>query len=655
VRLRSLSGLGALLALGGLAAAGESTVLLQSPDGRVEAAFRTDPQGRLTYELARGGEPVLKRSAVGITVDGLDLGDKAAKLGEERYRIDETYPWRGVHSTAVNRCNGLRLSLRSAAVRWTLEARCYDDGLAFRYVVPGEGVREVQGEATTFVLPGGYQVKHLGSGAGEETRVGSARSDALPRAGMAPPLVFYSEAKRRFGAVLEGGGFEYHGAGLRGDGGNSLSVVFFDRRSWKVDGKIDSSWRIICTCDDMNGLVNSDIVHNVCPPPDKALFPDGPNTEWIKPGKSVWNWWAKLNIKKMPGVKALVVQARELGCEYVLVDYGWENSWPGRMRQVCDMAKGQGIGIFAWKPSAIGVGNVRKELSRMKDPPRLPDGRIDLSKIRSKHDRYRHYVVPEDREKRRAMLAKLAAAGVKGIKLDYIDSESARWKKYMIGVLRDCAEFKLMVVFHGCPIPAGESRTYPNEVSREAIYGLEKIRGGGAAAKMPSSLYVNLAFTRFLAGHADFTPVTLGQRAKGYTHAMQIASALVFTSPFLVFAEDPRLIKASPALPIVRSMPSVWDETIVLPGSRFDTLAAYARRKGAEWYVAMINGYAKREQSFSLSLGFLGDGEYEAFLCRDTPGKSSIRAETATVSSADRIEVRMDPTGGFIARFRKRQ
>ena len=112
MRLRSAPGLVALLALGGFAAAGESTVLLRSPDGRVEAALRPDPQGRLTYELARNGEPVIERSAIGITVDGLDLGDKAAKLGEKRYRVDETYPWRGVHSTAVNRCNGLVLSAR---------------------------------------------------------------------------------------------------------------------------------------------------------------------------------------------------------------------------------------------------------------------------------------------------------------------------------------------------------------------------------------------------------------------------------------------------------------------------------------------------------------------------------------------------------------
>ena len=84
---RLLHGLGVLLALGGYSAAGGSTVLLGSPDGRVEAAFHTDPQGRLTYRLARGGEAVLRRSAVGITVDGLDLGEKAAKLGEERYEV----------------------------------------------------------------------------------------------------------------------------------------------------------------------------------------------------------------------------------------------------------------------------------------------------------------------------------------------------------------------------------------------------------------------------------------------------------------------------------------------------------------------------------------------------------------------------------------
>lgn len=640
------------LLLAGVATAAEPTIALTSPDGKLQATLHVDPAGRLGYGVSRGASPVLAKSELGITIDGVDLGLKASVVGKKRSTVNETYPWRGVHSMAKNHYNGLSLSMQTGKTKWVMETRCYNDGFAFRYVIPGQAKRTISGEATSFVLPAGYTVKALGyRGPGEEGLVTEFSSETLSaKKPISMPLVYFSSKAKRFNAILEGGGFTYHGVSLSADGKNTLRSHFLDMPSWSVTGTIESSWRIICSCDDLNGLVNSDLVHNVCPPPDKTLFPQGMHTKWIQPGKSVWDWWAKMG-SKFKVSKTLIPYAKAIGADYVLVDYGWEAAWFGRLKEYCDLAKTHGIGVIVWKPSPIGMGNLKKVIAEMKNPPRLPNGEIDISKIKTKHDNYQNIVVSEDRTKRRAMFKHLAEAGVKAIKLDYIDSENARWKTYMVNVLTDAAEFKLMVDFHGCCVPAGESRTFPNEITREAIYGLEKLRGGGGAKKFPTRRYVNLAFTRLLAGHADFTPTTLGAKADGYTQTMQVASALVFTSPMLIWGEHGKLLQASPALPVIQSMPTQWDETIVLPSSKFDDLAVFARRKGKDWYVAMINGHAKTPQSYTLKLDFLPKGKYTMFLCKDIEGSPNIATETRTVSAGDTLQVKMNPSGGFIARF----
>lgn len=93
-----------------------------------------------------------------------------------------------------------------------------------------------------------------------------------------------------------------------------------------------------------------------------------------------------------------------------------------------------------------------------------------------------------------------------------------------------------------------------------------------------------LPFTRFLAGHADYTPVHFGKRRADTTWAHQTATAAVFTAPLLTFAAHPRNILDNPCLPMIKSVPATWDETIVLPVSEIGEVAAFARRNGNTWF-----------------------------------------------------------------------
>jgi alpha-glucosidase len=119
----------------------------------------------------------------------------------------------------------------------------------------------------------------------------------------------------------------------------------------------------------------------------------------------------------------------------------------------------------------------------------------------------------------------------------------------------------------------------------------------------------------------------------------------------LTYAANPDTILANPAAEIIKSIPAVWDETIVLPPSEIGNLAVFARRKGSTWFLAVMNGV--KQQKISIPLYFLR-GNYKALIAKDDADNSaSIIMEHSSYSSKDSIELNLVPGGGFIARFSK--
>jgi alpha-glucosidase len=619
--------------------------VLESPNGNVAANVFEDA-GHLSIKVARNGETVLLPSPIGMVLDGVDLGENANIVSTESYSVDETYPWNGNHSTAVNRCNGAKINLKSKGVEWQLDLRAYDDGVAFRFSSAKEQVL-FNGESTVLKFDPSLTAKAMRHSMGEESRVYSLPITEImndKNGRTLPPLLLYPDDQSQYIMVLEGSGFDFHGYSLLAQGGAAFKVDYAEKPDgWEIEGGVETPWKIIGVFDSLNDMVNTDIVPNVCPAPDPLLFPEGMNESWIKPGKSTWNWWAKLSWKFEQQLE-LVDLAEKIGADYHLVDIGWDQKWKTEdkssyefLRELCDYASAQGVGIWVWKTSDVSLNlELSKDSSKNKFGP-LQEVHVSL-----------------DVDEMRAEVKRIADAGAKGIKLDYIQSENAKWKTYMENFLKVCAEHKLMVDFHGCPTPAGEARTYPNEVTREAIYGGEKLRGGGGAKKMPTAQYIDLLFTRGIAGHADYTPTIFSHpQGEGFTHAMQLASAMMFTSPLLCWADHPDQYLASEGLEIIKTLPTVWDESIVLPGSKLDELAVFARRKGTDWYVAGINGFADRKQEYALQLDFLGGGKYAAFICQDEVSVEthSIKVVSSVVGENDVINMAMLPSGGFIIRL----
>jgi alpha-glucosidase len=601
---------------------------IRSPNGLVSFELDRNASGGLIYTVRLGADTVVEPSPLGIVVDGNNLGEGVEIGRAQAYTIDERYPWYGVHATAVNRCRGSRVPLTQKATRttWTLDARACDDGAAFRYIVPGSaGVARTPDEATTFRWPeGAFVWSHDFEGHYEGVH---AKQDvaAVP-AGQwaAPPLTVKLPRNAGYASITESALIGYGGLALRADGrrayaarlGHEEPVSYPYRLRYTPDdiarlskpaaiaGTITSPWRVVMTGRTLNALVNTDIVHNLAPPPDSTLFPQGISTPWVKPGRAVWRFLDGGD-NTFEGAKAFTRLGQQLGFEYHVVEGLWQRWTDEQMRDFMDDAAQRHVGIWLWKDSRA------------------------LATV----------------EEQRAFFDKCRALGVVGAKIDFFDHEAKEMVDRYQSILRESAERHIMVNFHGANKPAGEARTWPHELTREGVYGLEHRQAAEWARHNTT-----LPFTRFLAGAADYTPVVFGERRKETSWAHQIATAAVFTSPVLVFGGHPQSLLDNPAVEMIKSLPSTWDETIVLPSSEIGELAAVARRRGTTWFVAVLNGPVAR--TLRVDLGFLGQGRYDALVVRDrSDDAAAVVVEQARASAGAPLTIDLRAAGGFIARL----
>jgi alpha-glucosidase len=373
----------------------------------------------------------------------------------------------------------------------------------------------------------------------------------------------------------------------------------------RVEGAISTPWRVILIAPDLDALVNARLVTTLAPPPDPRLFPRGADTAWLRPGRAVWKYLDGGGENRLPVAREFSRLAGELGFEHQVVEGYWRDWSPGQLRDLVAQSAAQRVGIWLWVHS--------KDL---RDPAA-----------------------------RRAWMRRAVDGGAVGLKVDFLDHEAKEVVELYEAILRDAAEHRLMVNFHGANKPTGQSRTWPNEMTREAVKGLESRRTEAWAVHNTT-----LPFTRLIAGPADYTPVVFGERRRETSWAHQVATAAVFTSPLLVYGGHPSSLLASPAVEVIRAIPSVWDETRVLPPSAIGELAVFARRRGDTWFLAVLNGAEAR--ALRIPLSFLGGGSYEAVLVRDVAGDpAAVTVERATLTRASEAALDLRAGGGFVARL----
>lgn len=613
-----------------------------SPGGDLTARVNVDAGGRLTWSLARGSDELIAATPLGIVVDGSDLG-LGVSLGEAVVsEVVEVYPWRGNKRQATNHCRVVRLPVRQrgGAAHWELEARIFDDGFAYRYRVPGEGPRKVTGEVSGWTLPGNAEAWFQTNTGDYEGAYQRAKPAAIPLEvktdrGVRPvhlgPPVTVELAGGGYLLLTEARLVGYSGMTLRPTGTPRLAAVFEDDPDgFVVNGEVLSPWRVTLAVPDLEALVNCDVVPSLCDPPDPAWFPKGAHTDWLKSGRALITWCvfgndgAQWHLQKW-----FVDQCAALRCEYLLIDAGWRSERWGwlkdggdvwaRLKEICDYGATRGVGIVVWHA--------------------YPEGREDGPGLTRP-------------EARRDLFQRCQEAGVRGVKVDFFNSERRDVVAVYEDLARLAAEHHLLINFHGANKPTGEVRTWPNEITREGIREQEYLLWG----QLPREHYAALPFTRMAVGHADFLPTYVKAKyLRNTTAVFQMATAIVAPTSFLCWPDHPDDYRASVFLGLIQDLPLDWDETRVLPGSAIGRLAAFARRAGDTWYVGVLNGTDGAVQ-WSTDLGFLGDGEFIGTLYRDgEPLPTGVTTEVGTVLKRGMgLGAELAPGGGFVGWLRPR-
>lgn len=602
-------------------------VQVVSPDGKVKLTVPPNAE-RLTYTVTFGEATVIEPSALVMHLDGFDLSSGVVFSNVERYALNETYPWHGVRSTATNQCNGARILVEHdlSFINYTLEIRAFNDGIAYRHIIPGEAnVSRVPDEYSSFVLPPGSTVWYacLEGGHYEDSYSKKEISEVGISEWCGPPLTFKLPGHVGYASITEANLVNYSGMGLEFDGRRGWTIALghrhplnypFELRYGREEGKrlgkaasitgtITTPWRVVSVGRDLNALVNNTVLPNLCPPPDSRLFPQGIKTAWVKPGRAVWRY-VDGGPQGVEGMKEFSRMASDLGFEHHVIEGFWSRWTMEERKEVVDYSKQRGVGLWFWKHS-------------------------------------RQLRTAAEQEEFFKMLSEL---GVVGAKIDFFDHDHKELIDLYEELLRKAAAYKILLVFHGANKPTGRARTWPNDMVREAIKGMESSRFAERARHQTI-----LPFTRYLAGGADYTTMVFNQRRGDTTWANQIASLAIFDSPLLTIAANPQNILSNAAVDVIKTIPAVWDETIVLPDSEIGVLAAYARRSGDKWFLAVMCG--PQPKAIRVPLSFLDGGQYRAALVSDGESDASIAVESSTRQRTDSLKLSLRAGGGFVGRF----
>ncbi|MCL2152449.1 MAG: glycoside hydrolase family 97 catalytic domain-containing protein [Oscillospiraceae bacterium] len=599
-------------------AATDKSWTLKSPNEKIEVTIELSDTGAVTYSTKLDGRDMIRESALGINVTGYEnFTTGLTYTSESLVSINETYEMiSGKFSEYVDKCQQLTLSFTKNSRVFNIIFRAYDDGMAFRYDIPGTGsytggTNSNTGEATTIRLTTGSTVWAMPYNNVYETNYSQYALSGLNNTNLGMPILVRTANNDYMTIGAAEVNSTYAGCLLRGtDTDGNLSVRLCTNQTSNVNIVLPwkSPWRA-AVIGSPTVIANSTMFENLAAP-NKLEDTD---TSWIKPGITAWTWLNGDPCNDGATYMRYVDFAAEMGWDYILMDAGWQPDVDGGSTNYYDWfeplvayAKEKGVGLWAWG----NRGNLNTEA------------------------------------KCRAVFSDWAAKGIVGVKADYYNNENQSYLTEYDTITKVCAEYHLMVNFHGSNPPSGERRTWPHVIGREGIRGAEQ-KGNLQAPAQQSTLW---PFMRNLVGPMDFTPVlSPSWNSNRQTVVQNVAFAVLIECGINSYADKPDTYRNSPAYDFFLDIPSVWDETRFLDCEPYSYVSV-ARRTGDNWYVAATCNTAK---TLDLPMDFLGDGIYYASIYRDGATINDMLVETVEITKDSVINLPMKATGGAAMKITK--
>ena len=635
-----------LFALSGPLAA--QSVSVNGPDGKLQLTVSCpSANGEVSYAVTYNGKQMLESSPLGMETN---VGDfyRGLQLKEHKVTaLDTVYEQSRIKASRIHYwANELLCSfVNGEGKNVQITFRVSNNDVAFRYTLPreqGKGSVTVNSERTGFRFPS------------QTTTFLCPQSDAM--IGWKRTKPSYEEEYKADAPMNERSGYG-HGYTfpclfkVGDDGWVLLSETGVDSRycgsrlsDWdngvyriafpmpeenNGNGTVSPAfslpgstpWRTVTVGETLKPIVETTV-------PWDVVEPRYTTTHDYKPGRGTWSWilWQDGSINYDDQVR-YVDLAAAMGYEYVLIDNWWDNNiGRDRMEQFVKYARSKGVEVFLWYSSS-GYWN---------DIEQSPVNRMDNSIARKQEMRW------------------LQSLGVKGIKVDFFGGDKQETLRLYEEILSDADDHGLMVIFHGCTLPRGWERMYPNYVGSEAVLASENLVFSQHFCDNEAFNATLHPFIRNAVGCMEFGGVFLnkclnrsndGGTIRRTTDIFQLATAVLFQNPIQNFALAPNNLTDAPqiCLDFMKQVPTTWDETRFIDGypGRYIVLA---RRHGNTWYIAAVNATAE-PLKLKLDLPVLAGQEVSLY---SDDKKMQPQLKLQRIKADGSLQLTVQPQGGAV-------
>lgn len=635
-----------LFALSGPLAA--QSVSVNGPDGKLQLTVSCpSANGEVSYAVTYNGKQMLESSPLGMETN---VGDfyRGLQLKEHKVTaLDTVYEQSRIKASRIHYwANELLCSfVNGEGKNVQITFRVSNNDVAFRYTLPreqGKGSVTVNSERTSFRFPS------------QTTTFLCPQSDAM--IGWKRTKPSYEEEYKADAPMNERSGYG-HGYTfpclfkVGDDGWVLLSETGVDSRycgsrlsDWdngvyriafpmpeenNGNGTVSPAfslpgstpWRTVTVGETLKPIVETTV-------PWDVVEPRYTTTHDYKPGRGTWSWilWQDGSINYDDQVR-YVDLAAAMGYEYVLIDNWWDNNiGRDRMEQFIKYARSKGVEVFLWYSSS-GYWN---------DIEQSPVNRMDNSIARKQEMRW------------------LQSLGVKGIKVDFFGGDKQETLRLYEEILSDADDHGLMVIFHGCTLPRGWERMYPNYVGSEAVLASENLVFSQHFCDNEAFNATLHPFIRNAVGCMEFGGVFLNKRLnrsndggtiRRTTDIFQLATAVLFQNPIQNFALAPNNLTDAPqiCLDFMKQVPTTWDETRFIDGypGRYIVLA---RRHGNTWYIAAVNATAE-PLKLKLDLPVLAGQEVSLY---SDDKKMQPQLKLQKIKTDGSLQLTVQPQGGAV-------
>ena len=623
-------------------------VVVNGPDGKLQVTVSCSEGGEASYSLVYNGKQMLESSPLGLETN---LGSfiKGMKLtGHREKQIDTTYTQSRIKASRIHyRANELVCSFANdKGQKADVTFRVSNNDVAFRYTLPRQGDTGsivVDGEETGFRFPAGTTTflcsqsdamigwKRTKPSYEEEYKV-DAPMDVRSQYGHGYTFPCLFKVGEDGWVLVSETGVDSRYCGSRLSDvaeGNLYTVAFPMPEENNGNGTVapafslpgSTPWRTITVGETLKPIVETTVPWDVVEP----LYETEHN---YRMGRGTWSWilWQDGSINYDDQVRYIDLAAA-MGYEYALIDNWWDtNIGHERMEQLIRYARSKKVDMFLWYSSSGYWNDIEQGPTNLMDNP-----------------------IARKRE-----MKWLQSQGVKGIKVDFFGGDKQETMRLYEAILSDADDHGLMVIFHGCTLPRGWERMYPNYVGSEAVLASENMVFNQHFCDEEAFNTCLHPFIRNSVGSMEFGGCFLNKRlnkgndggtTRRTTDVFQLATAVLFQNPVQNFAlASNNLTDVSPVcIDFMKEVPTEWDETRFVDGYP-GKYVVLARRHGDNWYLAAVNATGE-PLKLKLDLPMFA-GKTVSSYSDDKHMQPQVRQQN--VKSDGKFQLTVQPQGGFV-------